>query len=171
MTASSLLSNPTRLDTFWERQPALHLSRPTPPCRTAFSISPALVERPRILSADMPQESGSVNALREAIIEIRFAGGYNLECVIDTGFDGALVVPVSVAQRLGLSVVARLVFELVGGARMSADVALGEVEWLGQQRIVEVILSEGNDALIGTEMFEGAKLIVDYANRLITISR
>lgn len=54
---------------------------------------------------------------------------------------------------------------------MSADVALGEIEWLGQDRIVEVILSRGNDALIGTEMLEGAKLIVDYANRLTTISR
>lgn len=47
---------------------------------------------------------------------------------------------------------------------MSADVALGEIEWLGQRRTVEVILSQGDDALIGTEMFEDAKLIVDYAS-------
>jgi predicted aspartyl protease len=70
----------------------------------------------------MPQELGSVNAFREAMVEIRFAGGHKLACVVDTGFDGALIVPASVAQRLGLSVVARLAFELVGGARMSADV-------------------------------------------------
>lgn len=119
----------------------------------------------------MPQELGSVNALREAIIEIRFLGGYALKCVVDTGFDGALIVPASVAQRWGLSVVARLVFELVGGARMNADVALGEIECLGQRRTIEVILSQGNDALIGTEMLDGAKLIVDYGNRLVTISR
>ena len=48
---------------------------------------------------------------------------------------------------------------------------LEKIEWLGQHRTVEVILSEGEDALIGTEMFEGAKLIVDYANRLVTISQ
>jgi clan AA aspartic protease len=119
----------------------------------------------------MPQESGSVNALREAIVEIRFVGGDAFECVVDTGFDGALIVSASFAKRLGLSVVARLIFELVGGARMSADVALGEIEWFGQRRTVEVILSEGEDALIGTEMFEGAKLIVDYANHLVTISQ
>ena len=118
----------------------------------------------------MPQESGSVNALREATVEIRFARGYQLECVVDTGFDGALIVPASFAKRLGFPVVARLVFDLVGSARMSADVALSEIEWLGQHRTVEVILSVGDDALIGTEMFEDAKLIVDYANRLVTIS-
>lgn len=119
----------------------------------------------------MPQESGSVNALREAIVEIRFVKGDAIECVVDTGFDGALILPTPFAKRLGLTVVARLVFELVGGARMSADVALAEIEWLGQNRFVEVILSEGDDALIGTEMFEDAKLIVDYANRLTTILR
>jgi clan AA aspartic protease len=119
----------------------------------------------------MPQESGSVNTLREAIVGIRFVAGDAFECVIDTGFDGALILPASVAKRLALPVIARLVFALVGGARMTADVALGEVQWLGPHRSVEVILSEGSDALVGTEMLESAKLTVDYANRLVTISR
>jgi hypothetical protein len=54
---------------------------------------------------------------------------------------------------------------------MTADVALGEIEWLGEQRSVEVIISKSNDALIGTEMFQVAKLVVDYANQLVSISR
>jgi clan AA aspartic protease len=119
----------------------------------------------------MPQESGSVNALREAIVEIRFVGGDSQECIVDTGFDGALILPASIAERHAFPVVARLVFELVGGARISADVALGEIEWLGKRRSVEVVISESNDALIGTEMFEGATLVVNYASRLVSISR
>jgi predicted aspartyl protease len=67
--------------------------------------------------------------------------------------------------------VARLRFELVGGARMTANVALGEIEWLGERLSVEVILSEGNDALIGTELFAGSHLVVDYSRGLVTISR
>jgi clan AA aspartic protease len=119
----------------------------------------------------MPHESGSVNALREAIVEIRFARGDSQQCVIDTGFDGALIIPARVAESLALPVVARLVFELVGGARMSADVALGEIEWLGKRRSVEVIMSESNDALIGTELFAESKLVVDYSKSLVTVSR
>src|SRR5688572_10219945 len=119
----------------------------------------------------MPQESGSVNALREASVEIRFVRGDVFDCVVDTGFDGALIVPTSVAERLGLPLVARLVFELVGGVQMSANVALGEIEWLGERRNVEVIISEGNDALIGSELFEGAKLVIDYVRGVVTISR
>src|SRR5882724_3338703 len=131
MTVSLWRSNPTRPNISWETRPARRLAQPAPPCQTTCSTLPVLVERRHTPLADMPQESGSVNALREAIIEIHFVGRYALKCVVDTGFDGALLVPASVAQRWGLSVVARLVFELVGGARMDADVALGEIEWLG----------------------------------------
>lgn len=92
------------------------------------------------------------------------------ECVLDTGFDGALILPTSIVESLNLPIVARLVFELVGGAQMAASVALGEIEWLGKQRTVEVILSESNDALIGTEMFATAKLMIDYANRAVSIT-
>ncbi len=72
---------------------------------------------------------------------------------------------------LNLPTVARLAFELVGGARMTADVALGEIEWLGQRRTVEVILSEGDDALIGTEILDGATLVIDYADRSVAITK
>ena len=119
----------------------------------------------------MPQESGSVNALREAVIKVRFVHGDSFESVVDTGFDGALILPTPVAERLNLPKVARLVFELVGGARMTADVALGEIEWLGERRTVEVILSEGDDALIGTEMLDHAILVIDYDNRSVTITK
>lgn len=93
------------------------------------------------------------------------------DCVVDTGFDGALILTAAVAERLNLSIVARLVFDLVGGARMSAYVALGEIEWLGQDRSGEVILSDGDDTLIGTELFEGANLILDYPTRDVTITQ
>lgn len=119
----------------------------------------------------MPEESGSVNAFREAMVEIRFVDGKSFECVIDTGFDGALILPAPFVKLLSLPIVARLAFELVGGLRMNADVALGEIEWLGQRRAVEVILSESEDALIGTELFEGATLVIDFADRAVRISK
>ena len=117
----------------------------------------------------MPQESGSVNAFREALLRIRFRSGEILECIVDTGFDGALILPRYIAGQFNLPIVARLAFELVGGVRMTADVALGEIEWLSERRTVEIILSESNNSLIGTEMFEGCKLLVDYSSRDVSV--
>ena len=118
----------------------------------------------------MPQESGSVNPTREALVRVRFTHGESFEFLIDTGFDGALMLPAISARRLGLRSVGRLAFDLVGGNRIRADVALAEVKWLGERRNVEVVMNEGSDFLIGTELFEGAKLVIDYANRLVTVS-
>jgi clan AA aspartic protease len=119
----------------------------------------------------MSLESGEVTQAREARVGVRFAGGGAAECVVDTGFDGALLLPRTVVERLGLPVVGRLVFQVVGGTRTSAEVALAEVDWLGATRVFEVIVGEGEDALLGTEMLEGTRLTIDYAEQTLTITR
>ena len=53
----------------------------------------------------MLRESGSVTATREARVSVHFAGGAATECVIDTGFDGALMLPRAPVTRLQLPIV------------------------------------------------------------------
>jgi len=118
----------------------------------------------------MPQESGSVTTSREARILLRLAGGDATECVVDTGFDGALMLPRSAFARLPAAIVGCLVFEMVGGATMAADVALAEIEWLNMKRTVEVVNSEGNDALIGTELLADCTLVINHVANSVTIS-
>jgi clan AA aspartic protease len=117
----------------------------------------------------MANESGKVNLSREALIEVRFPGGASIECVVDTGFDGGLMLPRTLAEGLQIQLVGELVFEMVGGARMSAKVGLANIEWLNEPREIEVILGRGNDVLIGTELLVGTTLTIDYTARVVTI--
>lgn len=116
----------------------------------------------------MAEETGRVTAGREAILRLRLTAGEAVECLVDTGFTGALVLPQSLVTRLGLPVVGREVFEMVGGQRFIASVALAEIEWLGATRTVRAIVSE--DTLLGTELLDGTKLVIDYAAHTMTIS-
>jgi hypothetical protein len=50
----------------------------------------------------------------------------------------------------------------VGRARLIADIAELEVEWLGGRRAVEVIITGGDDSLLGTELLNGDRGRVDY---------
>ena len=104
-------------------------------------------------------------------MSVHFAGGAATECVIDTGFDGALMLPRALVTRLQLPIVGRLVFQTVGGVRASADVALAEIEWLAQARTFEVLVSAHDDSLIGTELLDGTQLTIDYAALTVTISK
>jgi len=99
----------------------------------------------------MALESGRVNSFREALILVPFGGGAAIECVVDTGFDGGLMLPRAFVSQLQIRVIGELEFEMVGGATMSAEVGLTDIDWLGSFRQVEVIVSDGDDALVGTE--------------------
>jgi len=116
----------------------------------------------------MAEETGRVTAAREAILRLRLAAGEAVECLVDTGFSGALVLPQSLVTRLGIPVAGQEVFEMVGGRQFVAGVALAEVEWLGATRTVRVIVSE--DTLLGTELLDGTNLVIDYLAHTVTIS-
>jgi clan AA aspartic protease len=118
----------------------------------------------------MAREDGSVNARREPWLRVRTADGEMLDCLIDTGFDGALVLPHSEATRLNLTVLGRVPIIGVGKIRAIADIAELEVEWLGESRAVEVIISSGDDSLLGTELLDGSRLIVNYINYTVTVN-
>ncbi|MDQ5826446.1 MAG: clan AA aspartic protease [Chloroflexota bacterium] len=115
----------------------------------------------------MAEESGKVTASGEAVLRLRLSPGETVECLVDTGFTGALVLPHELVTRLNLPIVGREVFEMVGGRRFVAGVALAEVEWLGRRATFRVIVSE--DTLIGTEMLDGCRLVIDYAAHTVTV--
>lgn len=117
----------------------------------------------------MAREDGSVNARREAWLRVRTSTGETLDCLIDTGFDGALVLPRSEATRLNLTVLGRVPIIGVGGIRAIADIAELEIKWLGEGRAVEVIISDEEDSLLGTELLDGSRLVVDYINYTVTV--
>jgi predicted aspartyl protease len=50
----------------------------------------------------MAEETGRVTAAREAILRLRLTAGEAVECLVDTGFTGALVLPQSLVTRLGI---------------------------------------------------------------------
>ena len=117
----------------------------------------------------MAEESGRVTSHREAIVRLRIVGGEPVDCLIDTGFTGALVLPQTLIDALSLKIIGRQMFEMVGGRRMIASIALIELEWLGANQTFRVIVTE--DSFIGTEMLDGSQLIIDYVGHTVTIRR
>ena len=119
----------------------------------------------------MALESGRVNSYREALVLVRLDNGASIECVVDTGFDDGLMLPRAFVSQAQISIIGELTFEMVGGAIMSAEIGLTRLDWLGGPCQVEVIVSEGDDALIGTELLDAATLIIDYSLNTLNILR
>ena len=117
----------------------------------------------------MPSVSGRIADNLEALLPLRFVGGREVECLVDTGATCALVLPPALVADLGLPTVGFVQgIQLLGGERTDAALALAQIEWLGQTRQVEVIVRE--DYIIGTELLDGARVILDYRTRTLNIA-
>jgi clan AA aspartic protease len=119
----------------------------------------------------MARETGRVNSNKEALVFVRLGGGVAIECIVDTGFNGALMLPRAFISQVEILMIGESRFGMVGGATMSAEIGLTGIRWLGELRQVEVIVSEDEDALIGTELLTTSILIIDYSSSTVAISK
>ena len=119
----------------------------------------------------MASIKGRVTERLEPLVKVRLVAGREVECLVDTGFvGGALVLPQSVVNELGLPIIGQEDdLKTVGNETTKALLAVAQIEWLGEVRSVIVIVKD--DLLIGTQLLEDAQLAIDYAARTITISR
>jgi len=86
--------------------------------------------------------------------------GEPLLLVIDTGFEGDLVLPVALASRLCGPATGVRVRRLADGSRRDIPVHEVELSWHGADRLTEV-LALGDEPLVGTALMEGHHLHVE----------
>jgi len=102
---------------------------------------------------------------------VELGAGRAIEFVIDTGFDGELLLPLDFAEILKLPLLGERDLLGVGGGTITAFTSIVKINWLGVERTTELILSEGTDQLIGTRLLRGTLLRIDYINNLVEIQK
>lgn len=108
--------------------------------------------------------AGRVNSSLEATIPLQVVarGGdvHDCQAIIDTGFDGELLLPAWLIQPLNWRQRGRRTALLGDGSRTSFTVYRGVVRWNGVDRPVQVLESYG-DVLIGMRLLKGHRLTID----------
>jgi clan AA aspartic protease len=84
-----------------------------------------------------------------------------IECVIDTGFEGFLTLPSAIVADLGLPYLININANLANNSSVETDVYLATVIWNGVERNVAV-LAMGRRPLIGTALLEDYHLSIDF---------
>lgn len=99
-----------------------------------------------------------------AYVELDVIGQGRSELVramVDTGFDGAICLPVSVAVTLGLELSGRDFVEYADGRIVRELFFRGKVRFLGKVKEVRIYLTDVEEGLIGLEMLSGYILHLD----------
>ena len=108
--------------------------------------------------------TGIVSAVLEATLLLQIHGPnvHTTEtAVIDTGYNGALTLPLSVVTALALTPRAPRTVMLGDASRHLLNFYEAEVVWNGQRRSIQVLCVEGVP-LIGTALLQGCKMEADF---------
>ena len=86
-----------------------------------------------------------------------------IECVVDTGFEGFLTLPSTVITKLGLPYIARINANLADNSNVATNVYLATILWKRVEKDVAV-LGMGRRPLIGTALLEDYHLSIDFCD-------
>ena len=85
-----------------------------------------------------------------------------LTAIVDTGFDGYLCLPTRIAVQLGLELIGEQLIELADGTQRKQFVFAGSVRFFGETREVQIMLTDSEDALIGTRLLNHYPLAIEF---------
>ncbi len=88
---------------------------------------------------------------------------------IDTAFNGHFVFSEALIEQLGLPQEAATEAILADGSRVTLASYRCVVEWFGEQLDVQVIANDGRLPLLGTELLDNHRLMIDYSGRAVSI--
>jgi clan AA aspartic protease len=102
-----------------------------------------------------------LQARMEIFLRPSGASLFEVECVIDTGFEGFLTLPQTVVTDLNLPFLAPIRANLADNSRISTNVHLATIVWNRTDREVPV-LAMGRRPLIGTALLQDYHLGIDF---------
>lgn len=116
---------------------------------------------------------GRIDELLSPRLKVKVAGlkgTIDMEAIVDTGFNGDLCMPTTLAVQIGLILEYVHDVELADGSRKRVPVYSCNIELNDLKRRAEVILTDGTDALIGANMLKSSTMTINYKTRKITVT-
>lgn len=117
---------------------------------------------------------GTVDKRGRALIDVDIRRNPNSNPIavttwIDTAFDGHLVFPTSLIEKLQLDSLVETEAILADGTKVTLDTFVCFVDWFGDQIPLQVIANDGKFPLLGTGLLEQRVLHIDYAEKQLTL--
>jgi clan AA aspartic protease len=118
--------------------------------------------------------NGRVDDLLRALIEVPVgrsrSGERNVVTAwIDTAFNGQFVFPRQLIEQLRLEQLAATEAILADGSKVTLESYVCYTEWFSTVVATQVIANDGKMPLLGTELLANRVLLIDYANRRVSL--
>jgi clan AA aspartic protease len=101
-------------------------------------------------------------------IQVSTPTGELLNLIVDSGFNGELVLPKSLIKKLGFKRRGSTTVELADGSTVLTPTYRGTILWFGRRKAVAVHTTKAHEGLLGTQLFRGCTVELDLdKNRVL----
>lgn len=94
-----------------------------------------------------------------------------LSVVVDTGFNGELMLPQRLLRRLGFEFSMKSEAELADGSIVETTIYRGRIDWFGKEQTIQAVATDSEDTLLGTGMLFGLTLFMDLDENKVVLER
>ena len=93
-----------------------------------------------------------------------------MECLIDTGFSGGLVIPLRLKSYFPENQFVEARFVLADNSEVAADSTIAKVRFEGKEKDVAVVFMDEGDSLVGVEFLDQMIFCLDLKKRKVSLS-
>lgn len=103
------------------------------------------------------------------IIKVKLSSWHTVDCLIDTGFTGGIVLPDSFLKGLKEKPVAYQEYELADGSFATFAVYQTKVKFKKVSKELSLFFTKSKEGLIGMEFLYGFKLVIDLRKMAMSL--
>ncbi|HLC85246.1 MAG TPA: retroviral-like aspartic protease family protein [Candidatus Nanoarchaeia archaeon] len=98
-------------------------------------------------------------------------GRQEIEFMVDTGFNGQVLIPHHLASELGLRDAGTADYVTADGETAKAKVYVGILEWFGERKEVFVVSTNTDFSLMGMGLLHECRLIMERRKNILEFER
>ncbi len=96
--------------------------------------------------------------------------GRKIEVLLDTGFNGHIMLPHSTIEELGLENIGVCDYTTASGERIETKVYIGKVGLLNEEIDVPILSTETDFSLAGMELFNECKIVLERSKDIVEVT-
>lgn len=94
-----------------------------------------------------------------------------VEALLDTGFNGHVMLPSAVIEELGLDQIGISDYLTASGDTKLTKVYVGKIMFLDKEIDVPVLSTDADFSLAGMELFHDCRIVIERNNNIVEISK
>ena len=103
------------------------------------------------------------------IIELPIEGR-KIELLLDTGFNGHMMLPNEIIKELGLDQIGISDYVTAGGDDKLTKVYIGKLKFLGKEIEIPILSTDADFALAGMELFHDCKVVIERNKGIVEVN-